>query len=271
MTVIAQNQNRFDASAAYAGAKVLINKSDCNACHALNAKSLGPSFKQVALKYKDERGAQSRLVKKIINGGSGVWGDAMMPAHSSMTDAEVNTIVKYVLSLSEQKAAVKNLPVTGSYTTSEQADKSNKGTYIFRAAYKDKGTKYAAAQQGECVVVLRNPTILVSDIDGFNEIEFYRNKSVAGVKNKGAYLLLNEFDLTDIKSLEIVGSSRKGAGALQVRLDALDGTMIGQAVADTADTKPVVAFLTPTSGKHDVYVVFDEPGAQITSIRVKNR
>lgn len=271
MTVVAQNQNKFDASAADAGAKVLINKSDCNACHALSTKSLGPSFKQVALKYKGDKGAQGKLVKKIINGGSGVWGDAMMPAHSSMTDAEVNSIVKYVLSLSEKQAAPKNFPVIGSYTTREQEEKSNKGTYIFRAAYKDKGTKYAAAQQGESIVVLRNPTILVNNIDGFNHIEFYRNKSVAAVKSKGAYLLLKELDLTDIKSMEIAGTNRKGAGALQVRLDALDGTMLGQAVADTAETKPVVARLTPSSGKHDVYVVFDEPGAQITSIQVKDK
>src|SRR5690606_9546485 len=104
-TVVAQNQNPFAVSAQYARAKALIKKSDCNACHAVDTKSLGPSFTDVALKYKGDKTAEGKLTKKVINGGSGVWGDAMMPAHSSMSTAEVSSIVKYVLSFSEKKTA----------------------------------------------------------------------------------------------------------------------------------------------------------------------
>lgn len=271
LTVVAQNQNKFDASAEFAGAKTLISKSDCNACHALDAKSLGPSFTQVALKYKGDNTAEDRLVKKVINGGSGVWGDAMMPAHSSMPTTEVSAIIKYVLSLSEKKAAPKNLPVSGSYTTQEQPDQTNKGMYIFRAAYKDQGTKLAAAQQGESVVVLRNPLISVASTDGANGIDFNKNKSVVTVKEKGGYLALKQIDLTGIKSLEVNGTNKKAAGALQVRLGAPDGNVIGEAASAGSEIKPLMLQLTPTVGKHDVYFVFNEPESQITSIRVRDK
>ncbi len=270
MTVIAQNQGKFDASAEYAGGKLLIDKSDCKACHALSTKSLGPSFTQVSLKYKGEKGAEAKLMKKIINGGSGVWGDAMMPAHSSMSNAEVGKIVKYILSVSDKKKATKNLPVSGSYTTLEPSEKTNKGSYILRAAYRDKGTKSSAPQLGESVVVLRNPVITIGDIDDFKAMDFFRNKTVAAVKEKGAYLLLKSIDLTDVKRLEVTGTNRKAAGGYQVRLDAAGGRVIGQAVSPGAEIKPVASQLLPTTGKHDVYIVFDDVDAQITSIAVKN-
>jgi cytochrome c len=271
MTVIAQNQNKFDASAAHAGAKALIKKSDCNACHALNTASLGPSLNRIAQKYKDDKTALTRLTKKVINGGSGVWGDAMMPAHSSMSTAEVGTIVKYILSLSEKKPAPKNLPVTGSYTTNEQPGQTNKGSFIFRAAYKDKGAKLAPAQQGESVVVLRNPNIPIADADETHNLDFSSNKAVATVKEKGAYVLLKQIDLSGVKSLTLTGTAKKQSGAFEVRLDNADGNSVSKSVTpDTAGNSSTIQ-LAETTGKHDVFIVFNEPGSKITAITVKNK
>ncbi len=271
MTVIAQNQNRFDASAAHAGAKALLKKSDCNACHALKTASLGPSFEKIALKYKDDKTAQNRLVKKVISGGSGVWGDAMMPAHTSMSNAEIGSIVKYILSLSEKKAAPKNLPVTGTYTTNEQPGQTNKGSFIFRAAYKDKGTTLAPAQQGESIVVLRNPNILIADADEFQGLDFNGNKSVATVKEKGSYVLLKQIDLSGLKGLTISGTKRNGCGAFEVRLDKVDGTPITKSVTAANDDNSQTAPLAEMTGKHDVFIVFNEAGGRITSITAKNK
>jgi cytochrome c len=270
MTVVAQNQNRFDLSAQHAGAKSLINKSDCNACHAVKTKSLGPAFTAVALKYKNDKTAENKLVRKIINGGSGVWGDAMMPAHSSLTAGEVKNIVRYVLSLSEKAAAGKTLPVSGSYTTNEQPDQTNKGTYIVRAAYKDKGTKLAASQVGESVVLLRNPKVLIVDVDATKGIKYSSNKLVATITEKNSYLLLKQIDLTDIKSLVIAGTSGRSSGGVQVRLDKPDGALIGQGNAGK-DTNAVIAAISAATGKHDVYLVFSEVGGQITSVLLKDQ
>ncbi|HKG07413.1 MAG TPA: PQQ-dependent sugar dehydrogenase [Pedobacter sp.] len=270
LTVVAQNQNKQDAGAQFAGAKGLIKKSDCNACHTVDTRSLGPSFTEVALKYKGSKTAEETLVKKVINGGSGVWGDAMMPAHTGMSNAEVSSIIKYVLSLSEKKTAPKNLPVSGSYTTNEQPGQTNKGSFIFRAAYKDRGSKLAPAQTGESIVVLRNPMLPVANADVFNGIDFNGNKSVATPKEKGSFIQLNNIDLTGIKAIELTGTDKKASGSFEIRLDVADGKVIGQSSAP-ADGLKTLAGLTATTGKHNVFIVFTEGAGKVTAITVKDR
>src|SRR5487761_2036262 len=77
----------------------LAKKSGCLACHAQDKKVLGPSYKDIAAKYKGQAGAEAKLVAKVKNGGSGVWGPIPMPPNSSVPDADVKALVKWVLSL----------------------------------------------------------------------------------------------------------------------------------------------------------------------------
>ena len=75
-------------------------KAGCLSCHAVDRKVVGPSFNDVAKKYKDVAGVEAKLIKKVKKGSSGVWGKARMPANlSKMTDAEYKTTVSWILSL----------------------------------------------------------------------------------------------------------------------------------------------------------------------------
>jgi cytochrome c len=69
----------------------------CMGCHAVDRKLVGPSFQQVAEKYKGNAGAPSLLSRKVKDGGSGVWGAIPMPAHPAMSDADIRTVVDWVL------------------------------------------------------------------------------------------------------------------------------------------------------------------------------
>ncbi|MDC6131326.1 c-type cytochrome [Burkholderia gladioli pv. alliicola] len=69
----------------------------CMGCHAVDRKLVGPSFKDVAARYKNDPGAAAKLEKKVRDGGSGVWGVIPMPAHPGMSDADVKAVVKWVL------------------------------------------------------------------------------------------------------------------------------------------------------------------------------
>jgi len=81
-------------------AKALAQKSGCLACHSVDAKILGPAYKDVAAKYKGDKGAEARLVAKVKAGGSGVWGPMPMPANSpQVKDEDIKTIVHWILSL----------------------------------------------------------------------------------------------------------------------------------------------------------------------------
>lgn len=89
------------AGNAYAGdGEALAKKSNCTTCHAMDKKTVGPAFKDIAAKYKDDKGAQATLEKKVRGGGGGVWGKIPMPATArSVGDDNIKSIVQWVLSL----------------------------------------------------------------------------------------------------------------------------------------------------------------------------
>ncbi len=78
--------------------QALAQKSGCFACHSIDKKVLGPSYKDVAAKYKGDKGAEAKLVAKVKAGGSGVWGPMPMPANSpQVKDEDIKTIVQWIL------------------------------------------------------------------------------------------------------------------------------------------------------------------------------
>lgn len=77
----------------------LAKAKNCMACHSVTNKVLGPSFKDVGAKYAGQKGAEDKLVQKIIKGGSGTWGTVPMPANAQVSEAEAHTLVKWILSL----------------------------------------------------------------------------------------------------------------------------------------------------------------------------
>jgi cytochrome c len=60
---------------------------------------VGPSYKDVAAKYRSDKGAAAKLAAKVKNGGQGVWGNVPMPPNGAVPDADVNALVKWILSL----------------------------------------------------------------------------------------------------------------------------------------------------------------------------
>jgi S-disulfanyl-L-cysteine oxidoreductase SoxD len=74
----------------------LLSANTCTACHSVDQKIVGPSFKEVAAKYQGKADAVAYLAGKIRTGGSGVWGQIPMPPHT-LSDADVSAIARWVL------------------------------------------------------------------------------------------------------------------------------------------------------------------------------
>lgn len=78
--------------------QALAQKKNCMACHAVEKKVVGPAYKEVAKKYAGQN-VEAKLVAKIKQGGSGVWGAIPMPANPQVSDAEAKQLATWVLSL----------------------------------------------------------------------------------------------------------------------------------------------------------------------------
>jgi cytochrome c len=77
----------------------LAQKHACMSCHGVDKKIVGPSFKDVAKKYKGDAAAAGKLAEKVKKGGKGVWGEVPMPPNPQVPDADIQAIMKWVLSL----------------------------------------------------------------------------------------------------------------------------------------------------------------------------
>jgi cytochrome c len=178
-------------------------------------------------------------------------------------------MIKYILSLTDEKTLVKSLPVKGTYTTKINPDDKGQGVYIFRAAYKDHGALGLAGLASEDEFVLRNPNVGSTKYDVFadvNKMSFNGMSFVMVVKN-GSYIGLNKVDLTGIAQLEVAAVAPKNqvsasGGVVEVHLDQPQGKLVGKSefIGDVPgggfNAKPYAISLESTEGVHDLYLVF---------------
>ena len=77
----------------------LVLKKNCLACHQVDKRKYGPNFKEIAAKYADQKNAADVLARKIRRGGTGVWGQDVMPPQPQVSAAEARALATYVLSV----------------------------------------------------------------------------------------------------------------------------------------------------------------------------
>lgn len=81
----------------------LAKASGCAPCHAIDAKIVGPAWKDIAKRYQDDPTARARLIGKVKNGSRGAWtevtGGVPMPPYPRLPDADVEKLIDFILSL----------------------------------------------------------------------------------------------------------------------------------------------------------------------------
>ena len=92
---LAAGAHAADAKAGEALAKA----SGCLACHTVDKKLVGPSYQQIAERYRKDKGAEASLIQKVKAGGKGVWGDIPMPPNAHVKDADIKTMVQWILAV----------------------------------------------------------------------------------------------------------------------------------------------------------------------------
>jgi cytochrome c len=230
---IAQNHRAADERTGFSAGRYLISQNDCKSCHALDKTSVGPSFMAISQKYKNNQAEIPRLANKVIEGGSGVWGDHAMSGHPQLSQKDAEMMVKYVLSTAEKQTTAKALPLNGSYVLHVPAGENGKGGYLLRAAYTDKGSGSMAPLSSESILALRNPSVDPQKADIQKGTRLLTTPSISfSMMGDNAYLGYNNMDLSGIKQIQFVvqatPNNGDAGGIIEVHLDAPDGKLIGQ-------------------------------------------
>jgi cytochrome c len=228
-----QTHRGVDAAAFSSVGARMIAKSDCKSCHIIDKKSVGPSYNDIAAKYKGDTKALEYLSKKVISGGGGVWGDHLMAGHPQLSQAETNIMVQYILDINEPKS-IASLPTKGTYETKVPKDqKGSNGSYIVRAAYKDKGSKTMKSLASEDILVLRSPSLNpeLADISKGTNLVITPGRSFSMVGNN-SYLGYKNIDLMGISEVELTVSAQTRVGAagglIELHAGSPTGTLIGK-------------------------------------------
>lgn len=239
--------------------KNLIENSDCKACHAIDVSSIGPSYKEIAERYKGDESVIEFLATKIVAGGSGNWGKNMMAAHPQHTMEETTEMVNYILSIGEGKANAKT-PLQGTFTTNEHIGGGEDGSYYITAFYTDSGNEFTGPLTGKQIIRLRNPKVQAETFNDSKEISVRRQDGtdltvVNNIKD-GNFISFNDIDLTNIGRLTFNLHTINAGGILEIRSGSPDGIPLGQTEVSGTGSKEISVDIQEATGVQDVYFVF---------------
>jgi cytochrome c len=253
-------QHGQDAEAQVPPGLAMIKKSDCLNCHALHHRLVGPSFVEVADKYRDQPHALADSVNRVLKGSTGVWGKVGMLPHSQHTVAEVQQMVAYVYSVTAHSVApqfrgfVNDVPI--------KADAS--GIRLV-ASYTDLGRDAIPSLTGQATIMLRSRTIQAEAADEYRGTQplgsgrAEGNTFMGGINHDG-FLRFADINLSRINAIAIQAASAGAGGTIEVRFGSFDGPVLGSTlVAVNGDWEAFsekVVELTPTDERGDLYLVF---------------
>lgn len=285
MTMIAQGHQAAMQATEYARGKLLMERSDCKTCHAVDRKVNGPAYEDIAQRYRGNEFAVRGLSAKIIQGGSGVWGTTVMSAHPQITPEDAAEIVRWILSLGDPVKPSQSIAVKGQYNLSGKPTDPSKtvpswpGTYIFKATYRDRGGSNQQSLEGAEALALRPAYQQAEKADsisaGVRQYSPGTDTIVLRDMKDGSFILFKRTDLTGINAVSVgVGGSDKNnnfsGGRVEIRLDHPKGLLVGK--ADIPASKPAVymsvseiniPLRTDLTGKkfHDLYIVLRNENA----------
>ncbi|MEQ8471383.1 MAG: PQQ-dependent sugar dehydrogenase [Marinoscillum sp.] len=245
----------LDQSALSVGQQ-LIQSSDCKSCHKLEEQSIGPSFKQIADRYDTDYIQMDLLAKKIINGGSGVWGDGMMIAHPNFSMKAAREIIKYIFTVNDPPPAESmSIDVSGQIATAAQ-----KKEYIrIEASYTDRGGNLGLTEKVE---VTLSPPVLQAELAdqyvGFNLMGAIEDGDERALQKSVSYAFIKyeDIDLSNIGSIDIVNRVEKNGKVVLVLDDQSNPSVATATLNDSKSTLVVTS-----SGKHDLFFIFETGGA----------
>jgi len=97
--VVATTGWSVEAHAEATQLQTLMQRNNCTACHMIDKRKYGPNFNEVAVRYAGDEAAVTKLAAKIRAGGSGVWGEDMMPPQGHVSEADARTMAELLLAL----------------------------------------------------------------------------------------------------------------------------------------------------------------------------
>ncbi len=238
----------------------LIRKSDCFNCHAVNRALVGPTFVDIANKYRDQPHQLDQSVARVLQGSTGVWGKVAMLPHSQHTREQVLQMVEYVFSV---RADTSNPSARGFRNVLEV--KQPMDLVRIEATYTDLGRDEIPPLSAASAIVLRSRRIQAESADEYKGARPLGADQAEGKKFMGAiehdgYLCFKQISLDQCRQIVIRAASAGAGGMVEARRGSTTGPLLGRVAVEVngdwhAFSEKAIE-LENANGREDVYLVF---------------
>lgn len=258
----------------------LVSTLDCRACHSVTESSIGPTYTEIAERYRDSTNVESYLADQIIHGSSGVWGPVAMPAHADMSEADARRIVAFIRSLADVGESDDSMPPSGTLLPTLGKEPMENGILVISASYTDEGGEQFRSLTGFSTAVLQSSNMSIRNarnLEGYNMMEFGGNSLLQVPTSIGSFSF-NQIDLAGISAIDITMVSQEVLEygyTFELRLGSPEGRLMGEAVAFPVSGEPDEEYISQTlsidiepvtdGGIHDLYLV-SRPGHEDESV-----
>lgn len=230
-----------DATTRFSVASALMREASCTACHQPTIRTVGPSMRELAERYRPTEPVLEQLARKVRAGGTGVWGtDVAMPPHPGLTLDAARSIVRAMLAVDDRQLS--DLPLSGTFTPAVPAQETGSGAFLLHAAYTDRGAPGLPPLTSDAVVVLRSPLLLARNADrrvGVTGRIAFGGFETAVAATHGAYVAFTSLDLSGVRGASLWLGLGEGAigGTVEVRRDSPDGPVLARYAMQPATSR----------------------------------
>jgi cytochrome c len=214
----------------------LMRSSDCFNCHALDRAIVGPSFLDIANKYRSQAGAMEASIERVLKGSTGVWGKVAMLPHGQHTREQVNQMVAWVYDAKPDPTSQTIRGMSGTVELNEKPE--NAGSPIrLTARYQDLGGPSLPSLTGYKTIELQprlreaeraDQIVRMSTLDSGKA---GRGKFLGAIDH-GSYFVIKNVRLDQVRSLQFRVCSAGAGGEILVHQGAIDGPVIGRMRVD---------------------------------------
>lgn len=245
---------------------LMMKRSDCFNCHAVDQKRVGPPLLDVASKYRGQTGAIDASIQRVLKGSTGVWGKIPMIPHSQHTPEQVREMVQWIYSL-EPAGLVRVFQGFTGEVPVDKAETAKPGHYSLQANYTDRGFGEIPALNASATLHLRQRLVEAEAADEVHGAQILGGTASGGrfigAINHENYLRFDKIDFDRVKRLSFQVTSAGSGGKIEVHLDRPDGPAIATADVEVNGSWDKwyerTVDLGMVSGRHDLYLVFMNP------------
>lgn len=227
--------NSASEDAIPAGLK-LMRGSDCFNCHALDRAIVGPSFLDVANKYRDQPEAMARSIDRVLKGSTGVWGKVAMLPHGHHSREQIASMVEWVYAAQPDPTRQSIKGMANSFTL---PDRPEFATAIVQltANYTDLGREEIPSLTGASTIVLLPRTREAENADEIARMsplnaQNASNGKFLGAIDHGSYFVLRNIPMDQVKSATFRVTSAGAGGEIVVHAGSLTGPELGRVKVD---------------------------------------